>query len=130
MPAPESVLSPYKLRQVTFSRLKGKLVTYAESKGLLLCESEGCLGATRKSRDGHIFEDGVHMRGSVHYERMATDFVMYDETTGAAVENGDDQRWADLGAFWLALDPLCRWGGKGFSTKDSGHFSVTWQGKA
>jgi hypothetical protein len=126
---PEEVLSTYKLRQVLFCRLKARLVSYAATKGYLLCESEGCLMAQRKSRLGIPFEDGVHMRGSVHYERMATDFVLYDGTTGEPVVNSADSRWVDLGTFWGQLDTLCRWGGH-FVKPDGGHFSMTWNGKS
>ena len=118
----------YKLRQVLFLRYKWRLCKHAEEKGLYLAEAEGCLMPQRKSRLHIPFEDGVHMKNSAHYNRMATDFVLYDDTTGSAVTNGDDPRWAELGEFWEGIDPaLCRWGGR-FNPPDPNHFSVTCNG--
>lgn len=122
------VLSPYKIRQVLFLRYKAKLILAAQARGLFVAEAEGCLMPDRKSRLGLPFQDGVHMRGSLHYERLATDFVIYDEATGAAVTDPADARWTWLGETWEAIDPeLCRWGGR---FKDANHFSVTWDGRA
>jgi len=118
-------VTDYKLRQVLFCRFKWRLLKHAEEKGLFLAEAEGCLMSLRKSRLGVVFEDGVHKRGSNHYNRMATDFVLYDSDTGNPVSDGDDPRWVELGEFWETIDPLCRWGGH-FITPDANHFSVVW----
>lgn len=121
------MLSNYKKKQALFSYLKAILVLYAHTKGYCFVEYEGCIMPDRKTRAGRKVEDGVHMKFSTHYDRMASDFVLYDVVTGKPVYDGDDPRWIDLGEFWESLNPLCRWGGRFF---DANHFSLSHGGRS
>lgn len=121
------MLSNYKLKQARFSYLKAVLVMYAHTLGYCMVEYEGCIMPDRKTRDGLQVQDGVHMRGSLHYDRMASDFVLYDVNSGEPVYNGEDNRWITLGEFWESLDPLARWGGR---FHDANHFSLSHGGRS
>lgn len=120
-------LSTYKLKQARFAFLKAQLVIFANSQGYCFVEYEGCVMPDRKSSDGTKYRDGVHMRNSLHYDRLASDFVLYDGETGEPVYDGNDSRWLRLGEFWKSLDPLCRWGG---DFRDANHFSLTHGGRS
>ena len=121
------ILSKYKKKQARFLHLKALLVLYAHALGYCLVEYEGCVMPKRKTRAGRKVEDGVHMKFSTHYDRMASDFVLYDTVTGKPVYDGDDPRWIKLGEFWESLDRLCRWGGR---FHDANHFSLSHGGRS
>lgn len=114
-------------RQVLFARMLGKLLAYAESKGYELLPIEVGILEQRKGRQGDPFTDGVHMPSSLHYKRLAADFVLWD--AGDMITDGAARQWKDLGSFWEGLDPLCAWGGN-FRSVDSNHFSVRYGGRA
>lgn len=120
------MLSNYKRKQARFLYYKAMLVLYAHTLGYCLVEYEGCVMPDRKTRAGRKVVDGVHMKFSLHYDRMASDFVLYDAVTGKPVYNGDDVRWANLGEFWESLDPKCTWGGR---FGDANHFSLSHGGR-
>jgi hypothetical protein len=123
-------MSEYLRRKLLFCHYKWRLMKFAEDRGFILIEVEGCVAPKRKSRLGIRFDDGFHMRGSLHYEGLATDFMLYDETTFAPVTSSEDPRWVALGEYWKSIDTfLCRWGGD-FEHPDGGHFSVAWGGRA
>ena len=74
-----------------------------------------------------------HMRGSLHYDRLAADlnvFIFTVEGTWDYLESYDEAPgvWDRLGSYWKALHPLCRWGGD-FESRDLNHFSVTAWGR-
>jgi hypothetical protein len=121
------MLSEYKQKQARFSFLKAQLVIFAHAQGYCFVEYEGCIMPDRKTRAGRKVIDGVHMRGSLHYDRMASDFVLYDSLSGKPVYNGNDERWLRLGEFWESLDPRCRWGG---NFNDANHFSLSHGGRS
>ena len=120
-------LSKYKQKQALFSYLKAHLVFYAHYLGYCLVEYEGCVMPHRKTRAGRKVEDGVHMKLSTHYDRMGSDFALYDKVSGKPVNNGSDGRWLRLGEYWKALNPLCRWGG---DFGDANHFSLLHNGRS
>ena len=120
------MLSKYKKKQAHFSHFKAQLIIFAHSQGYCLVEYEGCVMPDRKSRTGRRFRDAVHMKLSLHYDRMASDFVLYDGKTGKPVYDDDDPRWLKLGEFWESLNPLCSWGG---DFGDANHFSLSHGGR-
>jgi hypothetical protein len=71
------MLSSYKKKQARFSFYKAQLVIFAHSQHMCLVEYEGCVMPDRKTSSGRKVRDGVHMRYSLHYDRMASDFVLY-----------------------------------------------------
>lgn len=103
----------------------GDLIRYAASKGYGLTLGEGYIQTPRKTRTGRVVEDGVHMAKSLHYSRLALDLNLFVD--GAFITNGEHAAWLELGAFWEALDQLCRWGGR---FQDANHFSMAYQGRA
>lgn len=78
----------------------------------------------RKTRAGRLVEDGVHMRRSLHYSRLAIDLNLF--VGGDYVKSGSHPVWHELGGVWEALDPLCRWGGR---FGDANHFSIAYGGR-
>lgn len=122
--------------RVLHTRCLCRLEWFAEQQGILLAAGEGYVQLQRKGNPaGKIgsympFIDRVHMNNSVHYSGLARDHVVYRADAAGVlhpVTDGGDPVWKKLGEFWLGLHPLCRWGGN-FTTVDSNHFSLVWQG--
>lgn len=116
-------------RQVLFTRCLAKLIDYATSRGYELTLAEIGLVYHRKRRDapGKTFEDGEHMRDSLHYSRLAADLNLF--VGGEYITNSDHPAWVDLGSYWKGLDILAAWGGD-FSRPDGNHVSIRWGGRA
>lgn len=114
------------VRQNLLVNCLAKLYIYAQSKGYELALAEGYVQEIRKARGGGEFVDAVHMRGSLHYLRLAQDLVL--RVDGGVIEQTDHPAWQDLGQYWSGLDSLCAWGGN-FSKADGCHFSVKWGGR-
>ena len=117
-------------RQSLMVKCLGELFRYASQQGYDLTLAEGFVQYERRTADGQLIRDGVHMVGSLHYVRLAQDINLFEK--GQFITSASDPTWVDLGTFWMALDPLCRWGGTftGKSAGDVGHFSIAWDGRA
>lgn len=101
-------------KQQKFSLMLAKLILYADSKGWKFTLGEGYRA------DGH-----GHMRGSLHYSRLAQDLNLF---IGDQWIHSDHPAWHELGKYWLSLDPEAAWGGE-FSSVDLNHFSIEHGGK-
>ena len=100
--------------QTLFVQLLGKLIDFTYSSGYELT-----LG------DGWRADGQGHMKGSLHYIRLAQDLNLF---VGGVYITSDHPAWHKLGTYWTSLHPLCRWGGN-FTAKDYNHFSLTYGGK-
>lgn len=72
--------------------------------------------------------DAAHHTGiaaSVHCDRLAVDFQLFKD--GAYLTAPEAYKF--MGEYWKSLDPSCRWGGD-FTTRDSDHFSITFEGRS
>lgn len=118
-------------RQALLVQCLGRLFEYAGQQGYRLTLGEGRITNPRKARNGTVFEDGVHMPGSLHYLGLAQDLNLSVRVNGGwhYVTDSAHPAYRDLGAFFESLDPLCRWGGR-FAKPDGNHFSIAWQGKS
>lgn len=67
-----------------------------------------------------------HMENSCHYIRLAADLNLFVD---GVWKDADCIEWQMIGAWWEAMHPLCRWGGR-FRQVDLNHFSLAWQGRA
>lgn len=76
--------------------------------------------------EGYRSDGQGHMAHSLHYEKIAQDLNLFVE--GHYI-TGHDSAWDEIGAFWVALHPLARWGGN-FNSRDYNHLSVTHEGRA
>lgn len=115
-----------------FTKCLAQFLLYATQQGYELTQGEGYIENPRKARNGRLVTDGVHMRDSLHYLRLALDLNLFVRTPAGDWEFVTDSghpAWVDLGTFWESLDPLCRWGGR-FNPPDGNHVSVTYKGKA
>lgn len=112
-------------RQALLVSCLGKLFAYAAERGYTITLGEGYVQEVRPDRQGRTYADGVHMRGSLHYQRLAQDLNLFVE--GRYITDSEHFAWVDLGSFWEAQDRLCR-SGRRFG--DANHLSVTYQGKA
>lgn len=102
-------------KQQLFCKLLAKLITWVFDQGWALTLGEG------------YDDDGKgHMPQSLHYSRLAQDLNLFVE--GKYV-TGHSPAWDAIGAKWLSLHPLCRWGGL-FASKDYNHVSVFHGGRA
>jgi hypothetical protein len=114
-------------RQQLFSKLLAELILYAYSRGYKLTLAEVGVQGSRRSRDGRTYEDGVHMRDSLHYARLAADLNLF--VNDLFIRDSRSVAWQDLGSYWQTLHPLCRWGGT-FTRADANHVSIAFMGKA
>jgi hypothetical protein len=103
----------------------GEFIRFATQRGYELTLGEAYIATPRKTRDGKVVDDGVHMRGSLHYLRLAIDLNLF--VRGQYIQASDDPAWVELGLFWEALDPQCRWGGR---FGDGNHLSLAYEGRA
>lgn len=99
--------------QQEFTHDIGKLIIWAYEQGYELTFGES------------FDDDGVgHMKGSLHYIRLAQDFNLFKD----GVYQTDSEAYRRLGDAWKALRPENRWGGD-FKSKDGNHFSREWEGR-
>lgn len=117
----------FSLRQLQslFVFCLGELFRFAASRSYELTLGEAYIENPRKTRDGSLVEDGVHKPNSLHYSRLAIDLNLF--VGSEFISDGDHPAWRDLGSFWEALSPMCRWGGK---FRDANHFSMAHGGRA
>lgn len=64
--------------------------------------------------------NGSGISNSLHCERLAIDLNLF--TNGAYIT--DDTGHKELGAWWTALGPMYRWGGR-FTKRDFNHYSIS-----
>ena len=69
-------------------------------------------------------DDAEHMKGSLHYKRLAIDLNLF--VNGRYIRSSANPAYVHLGEYWERLHPLCCWGGR---FGDGNHFSVTHGGK-
>jgi hypothetical protein len=102
--------------QQTFAFLIAKLIIYAYAHGYRLTLGEG------------YDDDGVgHMKGSLHYSRLAQDLNLFHD--GEFCKDSEDYK--ELGEYWEGLSDIgytCCWGGR-FKNADGCHFSVAYANK-
>lgn len=116
-------------KQFLFSKLIAKLIGWIYEQGWSVTLADGSIDLERKvrTRAGLVFvgEDAQHMKGSLHYTRLAQDLNLFID--GEWISDGGHPVWTKIGTHWEALDPLCRWGGR---FGDSNHFSLEHGGKS
>ena len=100
-------------KQILFARLLGRLIGFAYSQGYALT-----LG------DGYRPDGNGHMKGSLHYVRLAQDLNLFID--GQWIKDGSHPAWLTLATFWKGLDPLCA---AGYDFGDANHFSLMHEGK-
>lgn len=105
-------------KQILFTQLVGKLIQFAYDAGYGLTFAE----AYRSPETAAIYaKQGKGIKNSLHTQRLAVDFNLFVD--GKYCTKTED--YAQLGAYWESLDPLCRWGGR---FKDGNHFSMEHEG--
>ena len=113
-----------RMKQSKFVFLLAQLITWVYShKGWELTLAEGYVGDT-DAKDGD--HDGPHMKGGAHYNRVGQDLNLFLDGQWITWHHA---AWDAIGAHWLSLHPLCRWGGE-FRTRDWNHFSLFHNGKS
>ena len=111
-------------KQALFARLLAQLITWIYTHpGWEVTLSEGYVGDT-DARDGD--HDGPHLSGGAHYNKLGQDFNLFVDNKWIT---GSHPAWDEIGAKWLSLHPLCRWGGT-FNSRDYNHVSLFHGGKA
>ena len=120
-------------KQSLFVECLTKLLTFGHSRGYEFTLGEAGVTNPRKARglvkvdDGWMpakVVDGEHMRGSLHYKRLAIDLNLFVD--GRYITSSTHPAYVELGTYWESLHELCTWGGR-FS--DANHFSVTHGGR-
>lgn len=109
-------------KQSEFLLALARLILWAGDQGYEFTLGEGYVADTDAADGDH---DGPHMKGGLHYQRLALDLNLFVD--GRYITNGEHPAWQAIGRKWKALDSLARWGGD-FS--DANHFSFTHGGKA
>lgn len=100
-------------KQSLFVRLVAILIKQATELGYEFTFGD----AARMDRKGH-------MKGSLHYSRLAIDLNLF--VNGRYIRRGDHPAYVKLGRVWEGLHPLCAWGGW---FDDANHFSLKHEGR-
>jgi hypothetical protein len=101
-------------KQSTFAGNVARLILWILDHGYQVTMGEG------------YDDDGVgHMKGSLHYSRLAIDLNLFKD--GKYLSKTEDYKRA--GEAWKSLHPDNRWGGD-FKSADGNHFSMAHEGRA
>jgi len=114
-------------KQELFARLLGDLIVWIHSHPTWRIRlAEGFVGYT-DARDGDY--DGPHLKGGAHYNKLGQDFDLFilDERRMRYHVTNSHPAWDEIGATWLGMHPLCRWGGN-FASRDFNHVSIFHEG--
>lgn len=111
-----------RMKQSLFARLLAQLITWIFDQGWEVTLAEGYVGDTDAADADY---DGPHMRSGAHYTRLGQDLSLFVKG-----EYKPDlcPEWDAIGAKWLSMHPLCRWGGL-FKSKDANHVSLFHEGR-
>lgn len=102
-------------KQRKFTKLVGMLISWAYEHGYELTF-------------GDAYAHDGHMKGSLHYSRLAIDFNLYKD----GIYLTDTEDYKELGQFWESLgtpEATTAWGGR-FKKLDGNHFSIEHEGRA
>jgi hypothetical protein len=111
-----------------FTRLVARLIDRAIAMGYQATLGEVLRGKAQAQANA---ASGAGISNSLHLDGLAVDLNLY--LNGRWLQNSEDH--ADLGRWWKAQHPDCRWGGdfkdsKGRPKPDGNHYSITFQGRA
>lgn len=111
-------------KQQLFVRLLGQLIGFVYTHPTwALTLGEGFVGQTDGADGDH---DGPHAASGAHYTKLGIDLNLFVENVYV---RGHHPAWDEIGATWLGLHPLCRWGGT-FLSRDYNHLSIYHEGRA
>lgn len=109
-------------RQRLFGRLLPALLQRAAYLGYDVRVGE----AYRPPETAELYaKQGRGIVNSLHCDHLAIDIIL--DKDGVWLKDGPEG-YQQLGDFWKMASSLARWGGD-FTTKDYGHFSITYQGR-
>lgn len=108
------------LKQRTFTRLVGQLITWSYDHGYELTLGDAYRTPEQAAANAAA---GKGVARSLHTLRLAIDLNLF--VNGEYRTSTEDYR--PLGDFWLTLHTDCRWGGN-FSKPDGNHFSMQHNG--
>lgn len=108
-------------QQSLFVILVGELIRFAYERGYELTFGE-CYRTPEQAALNLAKGSGIAK--SLHTQRLAIDLNLFRD--GNFLSDTDSHR--QLGEFWKALHPLCRWGGDFKPKPDGNHYSMEFGG--
>lgn len=107
-------------------KLVSQLIAFAYAQGYELTWGETLRTKTQALANA---VSGAGIAKSLHLIGLAVDLNLFKD----GVYMPSSASHAPLGAFWLTLHPLCRWGGNfkvadGKPNPDGNHYSIKWLG--
>lgn len=108
-------------RQVLHVLLTSELIAWAATQGYKLTWGETYRVPAQAAANA---ASGAGIANSLHIQRLAVDFQLFD-STGKYLT--DASAYKPLADYWLTLDPLCC-AGYYFHSVDADHFSVSYRG--
>lgn len=108
-------------RQVLHTQLVSELIAWAQTQGYDLTWGETWRVPAQATANA---VSGAGIVNSLHIQRLAVDFNLFDE---AGKWITDPAAFKPLADYWLTLDPLCC-AGYYFHSVDADHFSITHNG--
>jgi len=109
-------------KQSLFVQLVAQLIVHARTLGVELTFGEAYRSPEEAARLAAL---GKGIKASLHTSRLAIDLNLFKDGTYQSATAAH----LELGTFWEALNPLCRWGGR-FKKPDGNHYSLTHGGRA
>lgn len=102
-------------KQSIFTYHVSRLIQWAYENGYELTFGEAYRTQEQAALNA---ERGVGIANSLHCDRLAVDFNLFDGATGEFLTSTEDHR--PLGEYWESLDPENSWGGH---FNDGNHYS-------
>ena len=113
-------------KQQIFAEASARLIVWIRQQGWAVTLGEG-----------YDDDNKGHMKGSLHYVRLALDLNLFVGGTyegdvyegGHYIADGSHPAWRAIGAKWKSMRPEFAWGGD-FASGDSNHISIKHDSKA
>lgn len=110
-------------KQQLFAQCVAELIAHLLGAGYKVTFGEAYRSPQEAAR---LAQTGAGIARSLHTDRLAIDLNLFKD--GAFLRLSEE--YAEAGAFWKALHPLCRWGGDFPTRPDGNHFSLEHEGRA
>lgn len=104
-------------KQSLFAKLAAELIIEAYRQGFEVTFGEAYRSPEEAAR---LAKAGKGISKSLHTMRLAIDLQLFKDSKYLT----QTEQYSNLGKWWKAQNPMCRWGGDFKSNPDGNHFSI------